>query len=200
MDVARFFLEQHARLHAADVADGTSFADRILGGLTDEQMRLRPAKGTNSLAWLLWHMARTEDVTVNRVVTNGRQVFDEGWAGRLGVSRADIGTGMTDEDVAELTRRIDVAAARAYRSAVGRRTREVVATVAPAAWIETVGAEDVNRAQRDGAIGPRAGWLVDFWTHQNRGERLGTVGITHNAIHLGEAQTLRSVLGLGGGR
>jgi DinB superfamily len=200
MNTARFFLEQHLRLHAADVAAGGSLADRILGGLTDDQMRLRYGKGTNSLAWLLWHMARTEDVSVNRVVTNGRQVFDEGWARRLGVLRPDIGTGMTDEEVAELGQQLDVAAARAYRSAVGRRTREVVQALAPESWAETVGAEDVNRAQRDGAIGPRAGWLVDFWQNHSRAVRLGTVGITHNAIHLGEAQTLRSVLGLGEGR
>jgi hypothetical protein len=199
MDAVPFFLEQHARLHAADVADGASLADRILAGLTDDQMRLRP-KGMNSLAWLLWHMARTEDVSVNRVVTDGRQVFDESWARRLGVLRPDIGTGMTDEEVAELTTRIDVAAARAYRSAVGRRTREVVQAVAPAAWAETVGAGDVARAQRDGAIGPRAGWLVDLWQNHSRAARLGTVGIMHNALHLGEAQTLRSALGLGGGR
>jgi len=200
MDAVLFFLEQHARLHAADVADGASFADRILGGLMDDQMRLRPAKGMNSLAWLLWHMARTEDVSVNRVITDGRQVFDETWARRLGVSRPDIGTGMTDEEVAELTTRIDVAAARAYRSAVGRRTREVVQAVAPEAWAETVGAGDVARAQRDGAIGPRAAWLVDLWQNHSRAARLGTVGIMHNALHLGEAQTLRSMLGVGGGR
>ena len=200
MDAVLFFLEQHARLHAADVADGASLADRILGGLTDDQMRLRPGKGTNSLAWLLWHMGRTEDVSVNRIITDGRQVFDEGWTRRLGVSRPDIGTGMTDEEVAELTKQIDVAAARAYRSAVGRRTREVVQAVASAAWAEQVGAGDVARAQRDGAIGPWAGWLVDLWQNHSRAARLGTVGIMHNALHLGEAQTLRSVLGLGGGR
>jgi hypothetical protein len=26
-------------------------------------MRVRPGKGVNSLAWLLWHVARTEDVS-----------------------------------------------------------------------------------------------------------------------------------------
>ena len=113
MDAVRFFLEQHARLHAAEVADGASLADRILGGLTDNEMRLRPGKGMNSLTWLLWHMARTEDVSVNRVVTDSRQVFDESWARQHGISRPDIGTGMTDEEVAELTERIDVVAARA---------------------------------------------------------------------------------------
>ena len=52
-----------------------------------EQLRRRPVKGSNSLAWLLWHMARIEDVAVNVVVANRRQVFDEGWAERLKVPR-----------------------------------------------------------------------------------------------------------------
>ena len=51
--------------------------DRILGGISDDQMRLRPGKETNSIAWLVWHMARTEDVVVNLVVVdNDRQVFE----------------------------------------------------------------------------------------------------------------------------
>jgi hypothetical protein len=49
MEAVRFFLEQHARPHAPDVADSTSFVDRILGGLTDDQMRLRPGKGTTTI-------------------------------------------------------------------------------------------------------------------------------------------------------
>src|SRR3989449_5485236 len=200
MDAVLFFLEQHARLHAADVADGASFADRILGGLMDDQMRLRPAKGMSSLAWLLWHMARTEDVSVNRVITDGRQVFGETWARRLGVWRPDIGTGMTDEEVAELNERIDVTAARAYRSAVGRRTREVVQAVAPEAWAETVGAGDVARAQRDGAIGPRAAWLVGFWQNQSPAAPPRPARDLHHALHLGAAQTLRNPPGPGGGR
>jgi hypothetical protein len=30
-------------------------------------LRARPAKGVNSILWLLWHMARTEDASVNLV-------------------------------------------------------------------------------------------------------------------------------------
>ncbi len=125
MDALTFFLAQHARLHFADVAEKRSLAERIFGGLTDDQLRLRPGRGLNSLAWLLWHTARTEDVTSNVVVANRPQVFDDGWAERLKVSRRDIGTGMTDEEVAELSAGVDIAAVKAYRSAVGRRTREV---------------------------------------------------------------------------
>lgn len=94
MDARDLLLAQHASVHSAQVAGG-QLADGILGGLSDDQMRVRPGKGLNSLAWLLWHMTRTEDVGVNVVVTDGRQVLDEGWTERLGIARRDIGTGMT---------------------------------------------------------------------------------------------------------
>jgi hypothetical protein len=60
-------------------------------------------------------------------VLSGRaQVFEDGWATRLGITRRDFGIGMTSAEVTELTRQIDVGALREYRDAVGRRTREIV--------------------------------------------------------------------------
>ena len=201
MGTVRMFLHQHAFLHAADVTNGpSSIADRTFLGLTDSQIRLRPGKGLNSLAWLLWHMARTEDVNVNLVVVDGRQVFDDAWARRLNIARPDIGTGMTEDEVGDLSETLDLSAARAYRNAVGRRTREVVASLGESVLEETVGPADVARASMVGAIDARALWLVALWQNQSRATRLATVGITHNALHLGEAQTLRSVAGFGGGR
>ena len=101
MDLVGFFLAQHAN---------QSFADRVFGGLSDAQMRVRPGKGVNSLVWLLWHMARVEDVAVNLVVVDGQQVLDDDWARRLNVPWRHIGTGMIDDEVGELTARADVAA------------------------------------------------------------------------------------------
>ena len=198
MGTAGILLAQHALLHTADVSDGpASIADRTFAGLTDSQLRLRPGKGLNSLAWLLWHMARTEDVNVNLVVTDGQQVWTEEWVRRLKVARTDIGTGMTEDEVTDLSETLDLTAARAYRSAVGRRTREVVGSIGGGVLDETVGAADVARASAAGAIGTRAEWLVPFWQNHSRATRLATVCITHNAIHLGEAQVLRSVAGFG---
>ena len=110
---------------------GATGVERWLGGLSDDQMRRRPGEGLNSIVWLLWHMARTEDVAVNLVVAARAQVFDDGWARRMNVARPDMGTGMTAAEVADLSEQADVAAVRAYRSAVGLRTREVVQTLAP---------------------------------------------------------------------
>jgi len=194
VNAAEFFLLHHGRLHAAGVGDPASMWDRVFAGLTDEQMRARPA-GMNSLAWLLWHTARTEDVVANLVVSPGHQVFDEGWSKRLGIGRVDIGTGMTDAEVTDLTRRLDLAGARAYRNAVGKRTREIAAKLRVGAWEEIVTPLDVNRAVVADAFGPRAGWVEKFWQGATRANRLGATALTHNAMHLGEAAAIRGQLG-----
>ena len=194
MNAAEFFLVHHGRLHAAGVAEPASMWERVYGGVTDEQLRARPA-GMNSLAWLLWHTARTEDVNMNLVITAGHQVFDDGWSKRLGIGRVDIGTGMTDAEVTDLSRRLDLAAARAYRTAVGKRTREIVSKLRVGAWDEIVTPLDVNRAVAAGAFGPRAGWVEKLWQGVTKANRLGATAITHNAMHLGEAVAVRGQLG-----
>jgi hypothetical protein len=189
MDPVAMFSLQHGRVHSSQVSAGPSIADRVFGGVTDEQMRIRPATGLNSLVWLLWHMARVEDVGVNVVVAAAQQVLDERWAARLGVSRTDVGTGMTAAEVAAFSDAVDVAAVRAYRDAVGRRTREVVAALGDARWEERFTEADAARAPA---------WFTVF-TGQPRALELGTAAITHNAIHLGEAITVRSLAGFPAG-
>src|SRR6266436_90240 len=127
MDTRDLFLEQHAAMHTASVGGNKmSAAERTFTGLTDEQMRVRPREDLNSLAWLMWHIARAEDIMVNSVLAGRAQLCDDGWYKRLGSSRRDFGIGMTGAEVTELTRQIDVGALREYRDAVGRRTRDVL--------------------------------------------------------------------------
>jgi len=196
VDLLSFFLVQHAAVHTSDVSGRPSLVDRVFGGLDDGQMRMRPGPTLNSLVWLLWHMARTEDAAVNPVVAARDQVLDDEWIRRMNVPWRIIGTGMTDTEVAEMTTRADVAAVRAYRSAVGRRTREVVATLRSAMWDEIVEVDDIRRGAEAGAFrdwveGTRYPWLG--WT---RAEQLASSALRHNAVHIGEAVTIRSLAGV----
>jgi hypothetical protein len=197
VDLVTFFLRQHTAVHASDVGGRASLVDRVFGEPSDEQMRMRPAPGLNSLVWLLWHMARTEDAAVNPVVAARHQVLDDEWIRRMNVPWRIIGTGMTADEVAEMTARADIAAVRAYRSAVGRRTQEVARALRPDAWEEIVGVEDIRRgaavgAFRDWVEGTRYPWLG--WT---RAEQLASSALRHNAAHIGEAVTVRSLAGVG---
>ncbi len=126
LDFRQVLLSQHARTHSTMIGPtDLPLEDMVLSELSDEQIRLRPHAGSNSIAWLLWHMARCEDVAVNLIVAERLQVVDEtDWPRRLNVARRDIGTGMTDDEVNALSANVDIAALRAYRAQVGRRTQE----------------------------------------------------------------------------
>ncbi len=131
------FLCNHAIVHGLEVGEPEgqfSLEYNCLQGLTDDHLRIRPG-GWNSIAWILWHIARIEDVAVNVMVADDRQVFDRGdWAVHLNVARRDVGTGMSDSAIEDLSRTIDIPSLRAYRLAVGRRTRDVARELPQAEW------------------------------------------------------------------
>ena len=199
MDSLSFFLIQHSRVHAFEPGPAGAYRDRVFGGLTDSQMRARPMRGLNSLVWLLWHMARTEDAAVNLVVSGGGQVLDGDWMLRMRVPDRTIGTGMSDTGVDDVTARADVDAVRAYRAAVGRRTQEVARTLAADQWDEIIGLADTSRAAAAGAFAPNTPWVEGVgyapWQGHSRAAQLASSAIAHNAMHLGEAITIRSLGG-----
>ena len=191
MDALEFFALRYDNVH-------TAMTSRLLDGLTDEQLRQRP-HGVNSIAWLLWHLARCEDVGVNRLVVDRPQLLDEeGWLARLGVPRRDIGTGMTGDEVDDLSARVDLAALRAYWDSLHRRTQVVVRGLRAIALAGVVDPAYVHRVIReDGVLGPHAGWVAPMWAEQpNRGWFLAQLALAHHYGHFYEAQVTRGLLGL----
>jgi DinB superfamily len=157
MDALEFFLVRYDQIHRV-------YGDPAFKQLTEAQLRGRPHPGANTIAWLVWHMARVEDVGVNRFATDGSQVLDDGWVARLGVGRRDVGTGMSDAEVDEFSARVDLAALRGYWDAVTRRTPEVVASLGDGDLRAIVPKERVERvATAEGAVAAGAEWLTEFW-------------------------------------
>lgn len=199
MDARELFLEQHAAVHSvAGGGNKASAAERVFG-VTDEQMRARPREELNSLAWIMWHIARSEDIFVHGVLAGRPQTLDDSWAQRLKTGRRDLGTGMTSAEVTELTRQVDLAALRDYRDVVGRRTRELVATFTDEDWQGQVGPDDLKRAAAQGDLGPRTELLVKAFTGRPRTAVLNGIALFHSAQHIGEAGTVRSAGGFGTG-
>src|SRR5919199_2488321 len=131
MQISTWFLAEHARVHSAaigplhdwHVAPGFSIQreeDTICDGLSDAQLRQMPG-GLNSIAWLLWHLARCEDVGVNLMLRGRSEVLDdEQWLPRLQVETRHIGTGASEDEVRQFSACVDVGMLRAYRAALGR--------------------------------------------------------------------------------
>ena len=190
MDAVDFFQLRYETLHR-------TLLDDLLKGLTEAQVRGRPHAGVNTIAWLIWHAARVEDVGVNRFIVDGTQVLDGGWLTRLGVDRRDVGTGMTDAEVDALSARIDLAALRAYWEALTRRTLDVVETLRGQDLGAVVPADRVKQVCADeGAVAPGAEWLTEFWANRRtRGWLLAQTPLLHVYGHYFEARVAAGLWG-----
>jgi hypothetical protein len=184
-------------VHSKEVGGNpASAAERTFTGLTDEQMRVRPREDLNSLAWIMWHIARAEDIMVGAVIAGRDQVFDDAWMKRLNTTRKDFGIGMKSPEVSELTRAIDVAALREYRDAVGTRTREIIGAFKDADWGGTIEPAALERVAAQGAIPAQ---LVKIFGGRPRSAVLSGIALFHPSGHMGEAITVRSAGGFGTG-
>jgi DinB superfamily len=199
MDARQLFLAQHTAVQSLAVGGNpASAAERAFASVSDAQMRVRPREDLNSLAWIMWHIARAEDIFINLLIAGRPQVFDDTWGKRLGVPRRDFGIGMTSGEVSDLTRAVDLAALREYRDAVGRRTREVVSGFEDGDFDGAVTAPTVQTAAAEGAFGSRTEQMVQVFTGRPRLALLTSLALLHPA-HLGEAVTVRSAGGFGTG-
>jgi hypothetical protein len=192
MDAIGFFLSRYGDIHGGLV-------EGLFAKLSEAQLRTRPHAGVNTISWLVWHSARIEDLAVNRFLSDRPQVLDEGWRERLAVPQRDVGTGMTDAQVDELSARIDLQGLKGYWDAVSARTLEVAETLRGSDLEALVPAEKVRAAVRaDSAVAPGVDWLTDFWAGgRTRAWMLSQTALLHPYGHYYEA---RVVSGLWGAR
>ena len=191
MDAITFFLSRYNDLHGGLV-------DGLFSRLSEAQLRGRPHPGVNTVAWLLWHSARIEDVALNRFLADSSQALDKGWLERLGVGRRDVGTGMSDAEVDELSRRIDLAALRGYWDAVTKRTLAVVETLRGTDLEAQVPGERVRSVVlSEDVVAPGAEWLTEFWAGgRTRAWVLAQMGLLHPFGHYYEARVASGLWGV----
>lgn len=191
----QLFLSQHARLHSAKMAQSEpwSFEDELFSDLGEEQTRRIPPSFEHSIAWNIWHIARIEDVTMNMLAAGSPQILHLGnWLERMKIGVHDTGNLMDPQDVAELSATIDVEALRAYRLAVGRRTRQIVQQLQPQALRQMVEPARLQQVVQEGAVVESASDLIDYWSKRNIAGLLLMPATRHNFVHLNESLNIKS--------
>lgn len=79
-------------------------ADELTDGLTDEVADYRPTEQANSIAWLLWHSARVQDIQIAQIAGVEQVWTRDGWVDRFGLDlpRGDSGYGHGPAEVAKV--------------------------------------------------------------------------------------------------
>ena len=193
-EAIQLFLSQHAMLHSAKMT-GTktwSFEDEIFTDMLEEQIRRIPQGMEHSVAWLIWHIARCEDITMNLLVAGNPQILNrDDWLEKMKIPTCDTGNAMDETGVANFSNAIDIEALRAYRLAVGSRTREIVKQLQPGELKQKVDPSRLQKVMDEGAVVEEARGIVDYWGKRNIAELLLMPATRHNLIHLNEALQLK---------
>jgi hypothetical protein len=184
-------LGQHAAVHAAQVAQAEwSFEDEVWQGLSDAAARFIPAGGEHSIVWMVWHSTRIEDMTMNCLVAGSPQVIDaheSGWTARMQVNQRDTGNTTAADGISRLSAQVDLAALRAYRAAVGRRTQAVLQALTPDDVRRPVAEADLRALLADGSVAADAMDLVYYWHSLTVAGLLLMPATRHPFVHWNEA-------------
>jgi hypothetical protein len=197
-EAIEIFLRQHAMLHTAAMSGMAlySFEDETLAGLTGPQMRTIPRNLDHSIAWVIWHMTRIEDATLNLLVAGSPQVlFEQAWFERLGISERDTGNTMEPAAMAALSAAIHLPALRDYRLSVGRRTRLIVEQLGAQELIQKVAPARLENMRSQGVVRPEAADLLEYWSGLTITGLLLMPPTRHAFVHWNEAQRIRQKIG-----
>lgn len=167
MDVSAVLLELFGRV--------APLAGHAVEGLTVGQLRKSPAPGTNSIGWLVWHLARVQDHHIAELLDTDQVWVSGEWAQGFGLEAdpSNIGYGHSAEEVAAV-KADGPQALLDYLDAVEARTRQMIQELTPV---------DLDR-------------IVDRrWDpHVSLGVRL--VSIADDSLqHVGQACYLRGLFG-----
>jgi Protein of unknown function (DUF664) len=106
--------------------------DEVTDGLTDEQATYQPTPEANSIAWLIWHSARVQDLQLAPIAGIEQVWTAGGWVDRFGLDlpRNDSGYGHGAAEVAKVHAPIDLLVG--YYHALHEVTLDFVARVTAA--------------------------------------------------------------------
>ena len=97
-----------------------------LEGLTEAEVQWQAALDTNTIAWLVWHMAKVEDNWINVRIAGGEGVWDSGkWAERTGISVESNGYGQVMDEVRSMPN-VPISELIAYYDAVREASFEAI--------------------------------------------------------------------------
>jgi hypothetical protein len=194
----QLFLNLHGILHSHDVAPGGpwSYEDLLLADLEDSDRRRVPENEEHSIAWIIWHLSRIEDVTMNMLVADRPQVFeDQGWMSKIHAPIRHTGNAMNQEAVRAFSQALDLRALRDYRVQVGLATRAIVKDLTKDDLSQKVDSDRLDRVLVEGAVHEDAAGIVAYWGRRTIAGLLLMPPTRHAIVHWNEALRLTRKIG-----
>ena len=80
--------------------ESQGYLTKALRELTEEDIAWTPKVGCNSIIFILWHLARVEDIWINRILRKSEGLYEsDGWQEQLGTPIKESGFQYTAEQL-----------------------------------------------------------------------------------------------------
>lgn len=187
MDLRAWLLDAHADLR------GRLFSS-VIGLVPTDRWTERADGGGSSIAWLLLHLARHQDLAIATAIRNHAPLFLD-HRDRLGLADAPTWAGLTEQEHPDQSGAASPDALVDYVNAV---------FVATATWLDHLSAmalesipDTRRRFETKAQLSPdEVGWLFAMWDAKTVDWFVQWPVLGHGNAHVGEAISVRNRLGL----
>lgn len=197
-DAVEMILDLHKDLHALIVSglNGQNMIDTLLSDLKPNEYAVMPTSKDETIAWAIWHIARIEDLTMNILVNNGTQIFNESWKMRMNISISDTGNAMSDDEIMNFSKQIKIVELLRYRNEVGIRSREIIRNLHPADIKRKISPDATSRILREGGVTEQTDsiWLLDFWGKKDISAIILMPLTRHQTLHLNDCDKWKEIM------
>lgn len=194
-EAKELILYLHSMVHISKVydLDGITLEDEVWDDVTNFDFLTMPTIKDVTIAWNIWHITRIEDLVVNILIADDKQVLDAEWLSRLGVDVTDTGNAMSDDEIISLSNKLDMRELHRYRNVVGIKTRNVLSSIKFIDLKRKVTAEGLKRILDEGGVidHPESIWLLDFWGKKDVAGLINMPVTRHQVVHLNDSLKLK---------
>lgn len=165
-EAKQLFLDMHSILHLGEATQTSqNEVDALLSDLKREEYAIMPTKKDETIAWILWHTARIEDLTMGILVGQGQQIFNEEWKKKMNVNLLDTGNALNDDEIIAFSHQVTISALIAYHNEVGKRTQQIVRHLQAKDMRRLVSFDDLEQIRHLGGVTSQEDslWLLDYW-------------------------------------
>lgn len=183
------FLSIHAALHLSSVSGCSKNAvDDLIFDLEKQEYVIMPTKNDETIAWVLWHIARIEDITMNILVAGEPQIFDDTWKNIINSPITDTGNALDDDGIMLLSKSLNIGELLNYRNQVGKRTRQIVGSLTADDMNRRFTSADTKKILNQGGVtqDEQSIWLLDFWSRKDVAGILLMPPTRHVILHLND--------------
>ncbi len=185
-------LSLHSMVHLSIMSgvDKKTFEDELWEGLDENTFRTSQNQKGRTIAYGIWHCTRIEDITMNLLVAGDKQIFNrENWQEKINSNITDTGNAMTEDDIMEFSKNINMEELKNYRIEVGRRTRDIVENLSTQDMKRNFDKHRLQRILDERAVldVKASNWLIDFWGRKNVAGIILMPMTRHQVIHINES-------------